>query len=181
MSEQMDFANILDKKKEQKSTDEMSLEFVNFFVEHDYTSDQIREAYYRFAGISDSMTSDAGIDDIQKKMQEMSTDGFPLNRFARFITAKKEIEMDSAPMYYGFIDKLQITENEKQVLRSIVDEERTGEIGFFIDGEANATLLIPSDHGIPKDRLIAGITAHLETFVKTVPPGQHYSFTFSEE
>lgn len=181
MTEGKDLFYVPPVEEAKKSPDEMSDEFVKFVVENAYTSNQVKEAYYRFVGISDNEESDEAIDALHDKMREMSVEGFPLNRFARIVNAKKEIENDIVPIYHDFVSNLNITDKEKQILQSIVDKDRKGDIEFFIDDEEVGTLTISSREEMTKEHVVAALIVHLGDFVKTVPPGKKYSFMFSEE
>ena len=68
------------------------------------------------------------------KMQGMVDRNFPLNRFASLIESKQSHE-NVVPVYHQYIDTLKISDNEKRVLNSIIDEDRSGEFTCLVDGK----------------------------------------------
>ena len=61
--------------------DERTIGFVRFIDARGFSADQIREAYYRLCGISETGNDDPAIEEIRERMQTMTDKKFSLNRF----------------------------------------------------------------------------------------------------
>lgn len=104
--------------------------FVKFIKENGYTADQMREAYYRLVGVSDEIEITPEVAAILSKMRGMTEKSFPLtnfpiNRFATLVGTKEKFE-NMVPLYHKYVDALKISDVEKGILRSIIDNEREG-------------------------------------------------------
>jgi hypothetical protein len=158
--------------------DQEMLNFGAFVDEHHYSADQIREAYYRHVGVIDEGEIDPEVAVIQKKMDEMSKRGFPLNRFSEIIEFKQEHE-DAAPKFYSYVDTLDISANEKKVLGSIVDKQRSGEVVCCAGDKIVADFEVDFE-GLGKAIVATEFLEKIKKIVESLPKGVKYEFTFSE-
>ncbi len=129
------------KSKPESEDDLMDKEFVDLIDEHDYTADEIREAYYRLCGVIDEVEPNERIKNILERMEEMTGAHYPLNRFVRFVTAIESYE-DSVQEFENFVSTLVITDKEKLLLKSIVNDNRAGELECHVDDKAIAQIKI---------------------------------------
>jgi hypothetical protein len=116
------------------SDDRQMADFRDFINKNDYTADQMREAYYQLVGVSDKNGTAPEVNSILGRMREMVEKRFPLNRLAALVEAKQDYE-DVIPTFHAYIDTLEISTNEKGVLRSIIDKERSGEVICLVNGD----------------------------------------------
>ncbi len=72
--------------------------------------------------------------------------GFPLNEIADMVSSRSRLE-SLKDNFYKWITELTISENEKKLLRSIVEERRTGTI-TFVDKKTGDDII---EFKIPKD------------------------------
>jgi hypothetical protein len=159
--------------------DEEMVKFGRFISENNYTSDQMREAYYRLMGVSENEENDPGIDKILAKMRELEADGFPVNRFAKLVGSKHDFE-NALPLFSEYVGNLNISGKEKEMLVSIVEKERNGEVFCFVDGKIFAEIKIKTKE-LGKEIAVAMLSKSLEEIAKRIPKGKQYEFTFSEE
>lgn len=168
------------KTKADESPDDKEVRlFSKFISDNKYTADQMREAYYRLVGVEEEGEPGTEVAVILSKMREMEERNVPLNRFATLVGTKQNYE-DAVPAYHDYVDTLRISDNEKRVLRSIVDRERSGEVVCMIDGETIAGFNVNvKDFG----KEIAGvkIARAIEQIIQRIPQGKQYAFNFTEE
>lgn len=150
------------------------------FVEQGgYTAYQMREAYYRLCGVSDNDDADPAVEAIRSEMQRMVDDHFPLNRLAKLIGSKQDFE-DMVPKFYQFIENLEITANEKGVLRSIVDNERAGKIECHVGDKMVGAFEI-KESSDQKEQLAAEMTHAITLILVSLDPSDKYEFWFEEK
>ena len=152
--------------------------FADFVRDGGYSADQVREAYYRLCGVSDEEHGTPEIETLTEKMRELAGEGIPLNWFATYIGLKQEIE-DAVPTFHGYVDSLEISDNEKKVLKSIVDNERRGEITCLVDGKLFSELKIENNEG-SRGATATALAEALKEMAGSIPKGKKYEFTFSE-
>jgi hypothetical protein len=158
--------------------DEETEVFKRFIKEHRCTADQMREAYYRLLGISENKTEIPNVGLIYTEMQRMVDNRFPLNRFASLIESRQDFE-DAVPMYHNFVEGLDISDNEKKVLRSIIDREREGEIVCLVGNQIVAEFKVHTK-SLGKSIAVAVILKNIRNILEQIPRGKKYEFTFSE-
>lgn len=165
--------------KAEESPDDKEIRlFSKFVLDHKYTADQMREAYYRLVGVEEEGEPGQEVAAILDKMREMEERSVPLNRFASLVETKQNYE-DAVPAYHDYVDTLKISDNEKRVLRSIVDRERSGEVVCMIDGESIAGFNVNvKDFG--KETAVVKIAQAIEQILQRVPQGKQYAFNFTE-
>ena len=158
--------------------DQETVLFRNFIEENNYTADQMREAYYRLVGVEEGGEPTPEVAAILSKMQEMVTKDFPLNRFATVIEENQDYE-EAVPAYHKYVDSLEISDTEKEVLRSIIDKERSGEVVCMIEGETIGDFKIKVKD-FEKEIAAMIITKSIERLLLEVPKGERYAFNFTE-
>jgi len=163
----------------EKDLEKMTEEFGLLVNKNKYSADDIREAYYRFCGVSDNK-GNRGIEEIVSKMKEMTDNGYPLNRLARIIEAKQVFE-DAVPNYYKFVDSMDISGKENKILRSIIDDMRSGEISCIVQGKVLATFKIDIARGGSKEVLSIALSEQIKDVLGKIPKGQKYEFSFTEK
>lgn len=165
--------------KKIENPDDFELEkFKNFLDENEYSADQIREAYIRLVGVSEEGVSSPEVEIILGRMNEMVENKFPLNRFAEIIENKQNFE-DATILFSRYVDSLKISDKEKDVLRSIVEGRRSGEVNCLIEGEVFAEFKIKA-RDAEKRRLAMEVTEALKQIIGRIPKNVNYEFTFSE-
>ncbi len=167
------------KSKPESEDDLMDKAFVGFIDEHNYTADEIREAYYRLCGVIDEGGEEANerIKNIEQRMEEMTVAHYPLNRFVRFVTAIESYE-DSVQEFENFVSTLVITDKEKILLKSIVNDNRAGELECHVDDKAIAQIKILETKS--KEALASALTEKLKLILREVTQGK-VSFWFEEK
>lgn len=155
----------------------MYKDFIDFIDDGNFKAAQIREAYYQLCGISEDKNQDNDVEKILEKMNEISKDNFPLNRFAEIIASKEKYE-NSVPEYYQYIDSLKIYDKEKKVLKSIVEQERLGEVSCLVDGNVIAEFKI--EKGDDVKSLANEMIFYIDKMIRHVPEGKKYNFSFIE-
>jgi len=165
---------------EEENLAHMTEEFARFLKDGKYSSDEIREAYYRLCGVSENESADAGnMEKIVSMMSEMTDNGYPLNRIADIIGTKQAVER-AVPNFYEFLNTLEISDSEKKVLSSIVDKGRSGEIDFFVDSKLFGSLAINIGK-VPKEITAIAIKEGITRVLRMVPKGKKYKFSFTEK
>ncbi len=129
-------------RKPEAEDDKLESQLVLKIEENNWTADELNEAYFLLCGIGDTPTSDR-VSEIKKLMDEMTVKRYPLNRFVAIISSLGAWE-DSGLEYSNFVDGLPITQAEKAMLKSIVENNRAGELTCAINGLAVATIRIKS-------------------------------------
>ena len=112
-------------------------------------------------------------------MKEMTDNGYPLNRFAELVDAKQVVER-AVPEYHEFLDEMEISNNEKQVLRSIVDKGRSGEIDCFVEGSLLGSIKINIVKA-PKEITALAVKEGIKKILQRVPKGKKCEFSFTEK
>lgn len=154
-------------------------EFVEFIDANEFTSDQMCEAYYQLCGVSENKEQDPAVEKIFKKMNEMVENSFPLDKLAELIGLKQNYE-NAVPDYYQCIDNLNISYKEKNVLRSIVEKKRSGEIEFFVDDRIIANFKIKrTDTSI--EILAIKLKNVIQEIIKRAPQNKKFKFMFTED
>jgi hypothetical protein len=153
--------------------------FVQFIKENGFTALHVHKAYLQLVGGSEFIDPDPAIHRIMEKMEEMTTsdEGFPLTRFTALI--KKEDFKSELGTYYACVDTFHISEKEKRMLRSIVDQNRKGELDCFVEGKNIATFKIKKNDDSEK-KLADELTQNFEKLRRMLQRGKRYEFRFTE-
>ena len=162
--------------------DQIQAEFSRYILDHDVTSDELEEAYYRLCGIADGEVEDR-VKEIVKKMETMVSNGFPLNRYATFVSKLRGYE-EGSKNCLAFIDTLSISMKEKQMLSSILTDAREGELEIFIHKEIQPFITINisnEEKDIPENFRGLALSKTLQKALKEVPERALYSFSFNEK
>ena len=121
-----------DEKKEKQ--------FLQYIQDNGCTAKELRQAYYVLCGV-DVGGGGVSVRKIEGEMTKMANSHFPLNRFSKVISSLEEWE-DSIQMYHDFVSSMAISDNEKNMLTSIANRKRTGELECYIDGNLVARFVI---------------------------------------
>lgn len=167
------------KNKNESINDKLEQDFKKLIEDKKISSEDIKEAYFRSLGVSESVEQNENVKFLADEMNRMIQNGFPLNRFARLIESKEFVE-SIVPNYFEYIDSLDITEPEKQMLHSIIEEERSGEIYVLVDGDQFAEFELNAK-GLPKQAQAVILKNTLEKVIENIPEGKKYGFQFSED
>lgn len=127
-------------KKPETEDDKLESQLALKIEENNWTAEELNEAYFLLCGIGDTPTSER-IGEIKNLMDGMTAKQYPLNRFVKIISSLGEWE-DSGIQFINFVDTLPITQAEKDVLKSIVEHNRAGELACTINGLEVARLRI---------------------------------------
>lgn len=157
---------------------ELTDEFADFVVSRDYTAEQITKAYHLFLAGDSAAGASEEVRNIYHEMRRLEKEGFTPNRFARFIEVKQDYE-DSPATYSQYVDSLEISDREKSILRSIVEQFRSGTIQCMTE-DGDVISIEVNTEGMTKENLSADLRKTLKKFVNQQPKGQKYGFTFSE-
>ncbi len=142
-----------------------------------YTPDQVREAYYQAMGVSDDKNEDETIKTIATEMESMIADRFPVNRFVVFIEKEQERE-DAMKAYMTYVENLQLSQKEKNMLLSILKKRRNGELEFLIDGKPSVRVDLEIENA-PDTDLAIELLKIFKQCIDKVPAGEKYEFIFT--
>jgi len=119
---------------------------IAFAKQHDIGSDELFAAYQIAMGIPpNEIEGQTAIREkvysLAQKMGEHMQSGMAVNRIVELISSKRDYEL-IPDTYYTLVDHvLQVTENEKRVLRSILERKRAGTL-TVIDPKSRTELEI---------------------------------------
>jgi len=155
--------------------------FVRFIQEKGFTIDHVYQAYLQFVGGSEHASPDVAIDCIIEKMEEMATseEGFPLNRFTSIMKIEGVFQ-NELERYHRYVNTLNISEKEKNILHSIVDKHRKGEVDCFIEGTLIESFKV-GEVPVSEITLASELTQKLSRIKKQVRQGKQYEFRFTEK
>ncbi len=126
--------------KIESEDEKLEKQFLLYFQSEDYNAKELREAYYLLCGISEGEVSER-VNMLKVEMEEMTEKRYPLNRFVKLISVLEGWE-DSGIHFTSFVNDLNITQKEKDMLQSIVDKNRAGELVCIVDGSPVAKFKI---------------------------------------
>jgi len=127
--------------KPESADERMQNELSELVEKESYTGEEMREAYYQICKVSEVSKSNDRINLLKERMNEMLSQHFPMNRLVSTIEALDEID-NAEDKYKDFVKKLDISNNEKTVLNSIVERKRNGILECHVDDEPVATVEI---------------------------------------
>lgn len=119
-------------------------EFMKFLAENNYSWAELEEAYHRLCGISEEKIENTRVENLLEHMENLSTQHFPINRFAHIINSMKDLE-DSVSIFEHFVRDLAVSENEKKVLYSIVREGRAGKLEGHVNDDVVMELQVENE------------------------------------
>lgn len=157
--------------------DDEGVKFAHFLENNGYTAEEMEEAYYEMLGVGQEDKFTDRIKELSTKMNEMTDAGFPLNQVASLIHLKEKWE-NMIPDFMSYVDSMKVSENEKRMLKSIIDENRTGEVSVYLEGEHLIDLQVPEVKSGEAKAL--QFRTFLENVIKTIPEGKKYEITFTE-
>ena len=154
-------------------------ELLEYMQKLHITSEEATLAYEQSLGIPIEKTVREEVFQLAQKIDDLTRNGLPLNRVPELLEEIDNIEI-SPEVFDTLVGSLQITDNEKKVLRSIVEKKRAGELEVLDPKtkEEIATYKIPKDTG--KDdsqhkKNVEGLALFLAQFV-----GQKIEIVFSQ-
>ena len=163
---------------ERAEEEKMEQQLVALIAEKKYTADQVREAYYQLCGVSER-GSDQAIEALRVEMERLTENRLPLNRIVRLIESRQGAE-DAVPKYHQFVDGLKISDNEKRVLRSVVDRTRAGSLVCRVDEGEIGGFDIKTDVS-SKENLANEMVMEISRILAGIDPGKKYQFWFEEK
>lgn len=116
-------------KKEEEQFDEL----FTYVVQHEVSSDDLRDAYFSVCGVYEGGELSDNAKSILEKMNVLVDNGFPLNRFAILVQSQEEYEKSNGG-FTKFIDELDISDQEKELLNSIIIKKRSGRLTIGVAG-----------------------------------------------
>ena len=169
------------------------INFREFIDANSYTQQELMQAYHILGGGPEAEPVFPEIRAIVDKMEELSDSGFPMNRFHEIIQSMGEMDgnkKEPTSSHFGsledilsatnqYIDRLKVSNKEKQMLRSIVENQRKGEVSCLVNGRVVASFKTargPSD----QSDFAGGFVRALEEIVNRIPVSKKYEFTFEE-
>ena len=171
----------IEKIQNESIYNELEQKLVKFIEEHDFSSKEIKEAYFKILNSSNAADKEDVGEDVnllEDKINQVIQGGVPLNRIARMIESKESYEHVISD-YFEYIDSLNITEPEKKMLYSVIEKERNGEFSVFVNDDLFAEFEFDYG-GILKSAKVMLLKNTLERIIKTIPEGSKYGFQFSE-
>jgi hypothetical protein len=166
-------------KPELSEDDKKQEKFVSFIKERGYSADQIREAYVLAMGADETPAEDAGVEDIRRELRLMIDDGFPVNRIGTLVETKWTYE-NAKEQCLSYIDTLDVSENEKQMLSSIVERRRSGELVVMIDNQDVASMRIHIKDNTSIEAVAIEFQESLQKIIDRIPKEKLYEFSFTE-
>jgi len=127
-------------KNPETENEKMEGRLIDHVNQHSCTADELQEAYFLLCGISEAPASERVLE-IKGLMEVMSDQRYPLNGFVRIIDRLGEWE-GSELHFSTFVESLNTSQKEKNMLESIVKKKRVGELDFIIDGNSALKLQI---------------------------------------
>jgi hypothetical protein len=112
-------------------------------------------------------------------MKEMEEQGMPVNRFARLVEEKDEVEVMPS-RFPQYIAELPTSEKEKAILRSIVEKKRNGRVEVFVKGELKGYFEIETKESSDDDNKIKMMVV-LDEALGKVGRGSDVGFLFEEK
>lgn len=117
-------------KNKQESDENRLMDIVEFARKHDITSQELMTAYEMALGVPHNETSIENptreeVYALAQKIDKQTKNGLPLNKIAWLIGTKTEYEQ-AVPNYLLAVNSMLLTDNEKRVLRSVIEKERKG-------------------------------------------------------
>lgn len=105
-----------------------------YIEKNDISSRELEVAYQLALGVTEDDEDIAPaitkeVKTLAQLLHKHIENGFPLNEIAEMISSRTLLEL-SKDDFHKWLTELSITENEKKVLRSIVEERRVGTITF---------------------------------------------------
>ncbi len=167
--------------KSKKEEDQFS-NLIEYTVEHAASSDDLRDAYFTVCGTyeGEELSDNAKI--IAEKMQELINNGFPLNRFARLIDSHNSYE-HADDVFFKFVESLDITAREKELLKSLLLRKRSGALAINIadEGTPFAVLRISITPDIPDNQIGYMLKHELQNFIETYVQDKKIELSFEED
>jgi hypothetical protein len=156
----------------------MMVQFVDAMSAKGYRAMELEKGYLSFMGALDKEEETAEILEIGELMRSMADRGFPINRFPEIISAKDDIEHEGE-LLLSLIDRLSISDKEKVMLRSIVEKRRSGTIDCYAGDRIIRSFEI-DPKGKEEEDLLRELLSEIARFLRDLPEGTPYQFTFSE-
>lgn len=166
-------------KPDLSEDDKQQIELTSYIKKHGYAADQIREAYVLVMGTDETPSEDAGVEDLRAKLQSMIDDGFPVNRIGELVEMKWTVE-NSKERCLSYIGTLDVSENEKRLLSSIVERRRSGELVVMIDNQDVASMRIHIPDSAPIEAFVIEFQHNLQRIIDRIPKEKRYEFSFTE-
>ncbi len=166
-------------KPDLSEDDKQQIELASFIKKHGYTADQIREAYVLVMGTDETPSEDPGVEELRAKLQSMIDDGFPVNRIGDLVEMKWTVE-NSKERCLSYIDTLDVSENEKRLLSSIVERRRSGELVVMIDNREVASMRIRIKDSASIEAVALEFQENLQKVIDRIPKEKRYEFSFTE-
>jgi hypothetical protein len=106
---------------------------LDFLTTRGMKGSDLREAYLLALEINDDEhEASQDVKDLSDKLKGLFSQGLALNRVTDLITFQEKFE-NSTIEYSDLVEKLLLTEREKKVLTSIVEQQRSGTLSVFIN------------------------------------------------
>ncbi|MBP9751472.1 MAG: hypothetical protein KBD19_01250 [Candidatus Moranbacteria bacterium] len=166
-------------KPDLSEDDKKQIELTSYIKKHGYTANQIREAYVLVMGTDETPSEDPGVEDLRTKLQSMIDDGFPVNRIGELVEMKWTVE-NSKERCLSYIDTLDVSENEKRLLSSIVERRRSGELVVMIDNQDVASMRIHIKDNTSIEAVAIEFQEGLQKIIDRIPKEKRYEFSFTE-
>ncbi len=164
--------------------DEMINEFTETFIlSGDYTSQEMKTAYLKLIGVNEGTLSEKE-QVLLAKMYEMEEKKLPINKFAEMAEAKERLER-MPQEYESFIDTLDISGREAQVLKSIVQENRSGMLtltsGDMPEDEINIHIHEDNNSEPNQEVKAMELVRVLKAIMTDIPKREELEIAFEEE
>lgn len=166
-------------KPDLSEDDKKQIALVSYIKERGYTADQIREAYVLAMGTDETSSEDPGVEDLRGKLRSMIDDGFPVNRIGTLVEMKWAVE-NAKEQCISYIDTLDVSENEKRLLSSIVERRRHGNLVVLIDNQDVASMRIRIPDDVPVEVFALEFLDKLKKIIDRIPKEKRYEFSFTE-
>lgn len=176
------FAQKSVEEKENIEDDKMYKDLAEYIVNNHVTSDDIEESYFKLCGVVDeNVVSNDTVNKLLAKMKSMTDQRFPLNRFVKLIETAQSVE-NGENDFYTFVDTLDVTIKEKNMLKSIVSMMRSGDMSISIEGnDKQFSEISINATNVPKHIFGFMLSRKIKEVLARLPHEAKIEFSFEEK
>jgi hypothetical protein len=164
---------------EEEKDENMERALKTLIAQRRYTFDQVHEAYQHLRGITEHTGKDPAVEAIHTQMKNMVNRGFSMDRLSK-IVGSRQIFVGAVPQYRQFIDELKISDEEKKILWSVVNDLKSGIIECRIDNRAVDIFRVGNGTD-SKEQLAKEVIDGISCTIKAIGSDKKYEFWFEEK
>lgn len=126
--------------------DALERTFTHFLSGKNISASTLRKAYYELCGDSTETGNESSpYAELLKEMQRITELHFPLNRFANLVTELEKQE-DAIKSFDTFVIDLPVSDKEKILLKSLVTQNKVGDLTCYVNDAPFMKFKINPDH-----------------------------------